>query len=250
MDGNGMQSCQWPEMREPYHTALREAVAHIFSYCTPLGIVASGTIIRGNPSPNSDLDLYVLVAENQRQRIQKLFNGVPAEIFNNPFQQVEKYLAEERLEGMMITAHMLSTGHVIFDNDERLPLLVAKARQLLAEPPNYSPSWLVNARYMAATLYEDAQDIAGVRPEACGMLLSAAVRSMLQYYYLKNNLYIPREKWLMDDLAGRDNALADCAVRFWKAGSMEKRLSLAEKIADATIATRGFFEWASGWEVV
>jgi hypothetical protein len=248
MDSTLMEKCHWPVLKEPYHTALREAVAHIFSYCTPLGIIAAGTIIRGNPSPNSDLDMYVLVAENRRQRIQKFFNGVPTEIFNNPFTQVEKYLAEERPEGVMITAHMLSTGHVVYDGDPRLAEYIEKGRKLLAETPNYPASSLTSARYMAATLYEDALDMVDVRPEACAMLLCAAVRSMLQYDYLKNNRYIPREKWLMDDLAGRDVVLAGWAVAFWKACTLEERLSLAEKIADTTVATHGFFEWASGWE--
>jgi hypothetical protein len=120
----------------------------------------------------------------------------------------------------------------------------------LAEPPNYPASSLVNARYMAACQYEDALDMAGMRQAACAMILSDAVRSMLQYYYLKNNLYIPREKWLLDDLAQRDAILAGWAVAFWKAGCLEERLPLAEKVADATIATHGFFEWESGWEAL
>ncbi len=42
----------------------------------PLGIVASGTIVRGSPGPSSDLDLYVIHAAPWRQRVQRRFNGV------------------------------------------------------------------------------------------------------------------------------------------------------------------------------
>ena len=67
-------------LSEPYARSLEEAVAWIRMEYSPLGIVASGSIIRGNPDPHSDFDIHV-VTEGVRQRVQKFFNGIPCEIF-------------------------------------------------------------------------------------------------------------------------------------------------------------------------
>lgn len=49
--------CRFPGLREPYATALRDAVAFALTRTQPIGIVAAGTIIRGNPDRSSDIDL-------------------------------------------------------------------------------------------------------------------------------------------------------------------------------------------------
>ena len=46
----------WPPLTEPYATALRAAVAWILDEYAAVGIIACGSIIRGNPGPSSDFD--------------------------------------------------------------------------------------------------------------------------------------------------------------------------------------------------
>jgi hypothetical protein len=53
--------CCFPDLPALYSGALRQAVAYILGVTEPLGIVASGTILRGNPSPSSDLDIIKLL---------------------------------------------------------------------------------------------------------------------------------------------------------------------------------------------
>ena len=81
---NMMSQCKWPDLPEKYGKALREAVRFILNRFDVSGIVAAGTIIEGNPDLSSDLDVYVIHRKLFRQRIQKFFNDVPAEIFVNP----------------------------------------------------------------------------------------------------------------------------------------------------------------------
>lgn len=98
---------QYPVLPDQYATALREAVDFVFARFVPCAVVAAGTIVRGTPSPSSDLDVYVLHHAPTHQRIQRFFSGVPAEIFVNPPAQVESYLEEEAREGRPITARAL-----------------------------------------------------------------------------------------------------------------------------------------------
>ena len=238
--------CRWPDLPARYAEALREAVQFILERCPDAqGILVSGTILRGNPAPSSDLDIYVIRRELQRQRVQKFFNGVPAEIFINPAKKVADYFATEQRDARPITAHMLSTGFTILDCDGVIAGLQVRARQLLQTPPDPSAEILTFARYMAAARYEDATDIAGTRPETARMILGLAVHDMLRYHFLTDHRFVPRDKDLLDVLATWDAPLGTLVRRFYGAATLEEALAAAEQIADSTIATRGFFEWES-----
>ena len=243
-----LAQCHWPPLSAPYDRALRDAVAFILQRFDVLGIVASGTIICGNPDPSSDLDIYVIHAQQKRQRIQKSFDQVPAEIFVNPVSSIEAYLRDERKEGRPLTAHMLATGFVILDRDPVVEQLRQRARALLAEPLSSDDAQLTWLRYGAALQYEDALDIASTQPPSANMILSAAVHDMLRYRFWTANRYLPRDKDLLDALKEIDPDLAASAREFYETADIARCLALAEKIANRTIEARGFFEWESKLE--
>lgn len=238
--------CRWPDLPAPYAKALREAVSFVLGRCPDVrGIVVSGTILRGNPAPSSDLDIYVIRREPQRQRVQKFFNGVPAEIFINPEKIVPDYFAYEARDGRPITAHMLDTGFTILDCDGVIASLQDRARQILQTPPAPSAEALTSARYMAAARYEDATDVIRDRPEIARMILGLAVHQMISYHFLAAHRFVPRDKDLLAVLETWDTPLANLARRFYGAVTLEEALAAAEQIVDRTIAARGFFEWES-----
>jgi predicted nucleotidyltransferase len=240
----------YPPLVAPYDWALREAVTFIVSRFEVIGIVASGTILRGDPGPASDLDIQVVQARPQRQRLQRFFNGVPAEIFVNPVHQVEQYLREEHEEGRPLTAHMLATGFVILQRSAVIEQLRQRARDLLAAGPPKNELDRTRRRYFAATQLEDGRDLAEVDPAAANMLLGPAVHAMVHYYFLNLGRFIPREKELLKKLAELHPELASLAQEFYESGSVARRLALAEAIADRTIGVHGFFEWDSNLDDV
>jgi len=245
-----IDKCLWPPLPEPYAQALKDAVAFVLGRFDPLGMIAAGSVIAGNPDPSSDLDLYVVNSESKRQRIQKFFNGVPCEIFINPAKTIEGYLSREQREGRPVTAHMLVTGFVILDTDPAVEQLRQRGREVLAGQPNPDELQLTILRYAAAFEYEDAVDVSHRDPAAANMLLSSAVRKMLHYSFMKSNRYIPRDKDLLESLRGADSALGASVIEFYKATDLDRRLELAEIIAKRTIETHGFFEWDSPLEEV
>jgi len=243
--------CSWPPLPSPYREALHAAVAFILErFEDVLGIVATGTIVRGNPAPTSDLDLYVVCQQLRRQRLQRPFHGVPAEIFVNPARQIALYLAEERRAARPITAHMLATGFVVLARGPEIAQLREAAQRALTLRPDWDVQTLTYARYNAATRYEDATDVAAERPETATMMLNLAVYDMVHYHFLRANRYLPRDKDLLEALADLDPALAATVRAFYAATTHAERLVLAAHIADSTIATRGFFAWESAPEVL
>ena len=243
--------CRFPKLAEPYDGALREAVAYVLSRFEPLGIIASGTIVRGDPGPTSDHDLHVIVPGVQRLRIQRFFNGVPAEIFINPSHALEKYFEKDLENNRPITAHMVATGFVVLDRDPAVERLRALARDYLARSADYDEGKLTWLRYVAALFLEDAEDIAESDPEACAMLLHTAVHEMLRHYFFaRANLPVPRWKDLLAGVCEHDPEAGELARRFYRAATLDEQRALAGALADHLLAARGFFEWESAPEEV
>jgi GNAT superfamily N-acetyltransferase len=245
-----LELCRYPELAEPYAIALRQAVEFILDRFDVIGLFACGTIIRGIPSPASDLDLYVIVRRPQRQRLQRFFNGVPCEIFSNPVFQIRRYLSEEQAEGTPITAHMLATGFPVLELDPVVSELRQEAASLLASPPIPNPRALLMQRYMLATQLEDGRDMVNVDEMAASLFLNRAVSGMLEYAFLGRGVHIPRTKDISGALSALDPRLAGLAQAYHRADHAARRLELAEAIADITIQVQGFFEWDGGIEEV
>ena len=245
-----LQDCTFPDLPERYDRALRAAVEFIFARFSPASIIAAGSILRGTPDRSSDLDLYVLHEQPFRQRIQKFFHGVPAEIFVNPPAQVERYFAEEQASRRPITANMLTTGFIVYGDTPLLAGLRQQARQLLAAPPAAEPTPLLWARYLAGNRYEDALDVADRDPATAQMFLAQAVDAMLLYAFQERGLFIPRAKELLLRLDELVPELGQAARCFLTAADFAARLQAAEQIAALTVKETGFFEWEGAPETV
>jgi hypothetical protein len=238
-------ACSFPALPAPYAEALREAVSFVLAgYPSVVGVFASGTIVRGSPDPSSDLDIYVIQTAPWRQRVQKLFHGVPAEIFVNPPAMVEGYFEEELRAGRPITAHMVGTGFVVYDGDPIVDALRKKAQALLAAPPP-APKDLTVPRYMMACLFEDAVDVSGRDPATARMILGAAMEQALRHAFTKAGRWTPRTKDLQRELSSLDPELGRLAARFYRARTLRGQIRIGGMIADRVIGCRGFFEWAS-----
>lgn len=245
-----LAECAWPPLPERYEQALRQAVGFILDRFDPLGIIASGSIVRGAPHPTSDLDMYVIHAQPWRQRLQQVFDGVPAEIFVNPPRQIESYFKSEQAEGRPITAHMLATGFVIFACDPIVEALRERARTQLNTPPTLTTEQTTFQRYLIASRLEDALDVAPTDSTTTTMLLGLTVHELLQFRFLMAGRHIPRDKDLIGALDDLDPQVASMARQFYETSSLDERIRLVTLLADQIIGARGFFAWESSPEEV
>jgi len=240
-----MHRFRWPELGEPYDTALRQTVAFVLGRTSPLGIIAAGSIVRGVPDPGSDLDIYVIHADPHRFRAQRWFSGVPAEVFVNPPASVRGYMAEERRSGRPCTAHMLATGFVVLHCDPVIAELRAEAEESLRAGPDVTEETLLYRRYLTADTLDNARDAATGDPACANLILHTAVQDMLSCYFLIRGEFIPSAKRVLATVREQAPHLAALVEGFCSAADTQARLALADRIADATIGVRGFFEWES-----
>ncbi|XXX81987.1 nucleotidyltransferase domain-containing protein [Sorangium sp. So ce134] len=240
-----LAQCSFPELAPRYERALRAAVEFVLERFEPLAIVAAGSIVRGHGDRSSDLDLFVIHGAPYKQRLQRWFgDDVPVEIFVNPPAAVREYWAAEHPRGRPSTAHMIATGYPVLGSP-LLDELRAEAAAWLARRAELSPEQDVWARYSAATLLEDAVDVAERDPVMASALLAEAVMEMLRYHLLARSGVLPRTKELFAELDRSDPDVARDARRFFEAAALEDRMSAAHAIADACIRARGFFPWES-----
>jgi predicted nucleotidyltransferase len=250
MVADRLAQCAWPPLPEPFATALRAAVQFIFAEVDPVGIVATGTIVRGEGHPNSDLDIYVVHLAPFRRRVQQFSEGVPTEIFINPPSAIRAYFIDEDRDGRRLTAHMLATGVVLYRSDPVVDDIRTEAREWLARRTLISDAERTHTRYSLATRLEDGLDVAGTDDVTATMLLTDTVTAMLEYACRVHDGQIPRRKDLIAVVGARAPDVARLAQAFSRAATVTERVEHAVQLADQIIGARGFFPWDSGPEPI
>ena len=246
MSGSLLDACRWPALPEPYAGALRRAVEFTLAETAPIAIIATGTVIRGEAHPASDIDLYVVHDAPYRRRVQRFFDGVPTEIFINPPHGVRSYFRAEHRDGRRVTAHMLATGFVVLDRSPVVEQLRAESRDWLARPDELTPADAQRARYAAATHLEDGADTTPTDGAVALLILARSVTQMLELWLRSRGRPIPRAKTLVAEVTALDPVLGAMVRRFATAASPEERLDAAEQLGERVLQARGFFEWDSG----
>lgn len=236
--------CHWPDLPPRYSTALRAVLRFVLERFEPQAVIAAGSVVRGLGDRRSDLDVFVMHESPYKQRLQRWFGDVPVELFVNPMRAIQEYFASEHQRGCPSTAHMIATGFPVFGG-QALDALRAEAADWLKRRPALTPDEDTWARYSAATLLEDGEDVAERDPTLASALLGEAVLAMLRYYLRAQNGTLPGNKSLLLEVERSDREASELARRFFAASGLEERQLAARALADRTIRARGFFEWDS-----
>ncbi|TAA12405.1 hypothetical protein EA658_10180 [Pseudoxanthomonas winnipegensis] len=235
------------ETLQPRHRqALVELLAWVPQIVAPAGVVVSGSIVRGNPGPSSDLDVVILHDGAWRRRVQRRFNGVPAELFFNSHAWLLHAIHSEADAGRPVMAHMLATGVLLADPRGAMADLQRLASERLQRGPGPDEQALTRKRYAAATLVEDALDfIAEPDVADAAQARALAVEALVAYHSLQQGQFLPRLKERVALLSQADPALA-ALLRQALTGSGEQASDALRAAADRILGVSGFFEWDSG----
>ena len=232
-----------PDLGARYNAALGQALDYLFERFDPTAIVITGSIVRGNPDPASDLDIFVFHREPWRQRVQRRFAGVPVELFVNHPDFMEGYFDADRARGRPTTAHMLVTGHLALDTDGLMAGVIAESRHMLEAGPQIDETGLIVQRYSTAMLFEDAVDVIEQDADLATGLLHEAVASALRFRFWQERRWQPRNKELLSELASFDAGIALLARRYYRARTAVEGLDIAREIVLRTTGETGAFDW-------
>jgi len=234
-------------LEDRHRSALEQALAWLPEVVPPVGVLVSGSIVRGNPHPASDLDLVVLHDAPWRRRVQRWFNGTPVEIFFNSEAWLRHSLSKEITQGRPVMAHMLATGATLLDTEDRLAILRKEALAILERGPGFSPDALLRDRYAAATQVEDALDFGGEDSADARQVRARAVAALVRHAFLIRNQFLPRPKERIQVLAQSQPELARLLSSALQLPHSEA-LAALRQASESLIGGVGFFEWDSGPE--
>jgi hypothetical protein len=234
-----------PHLTEPYTSALRAALEYIHTRYAPTGILVSGTIIRGNPHPASDLDFVVVHPHHWRQRTQRWFGDAPGEMFVNPPFELERAMHRDAASGRPIMPHMLATGVILHDPTNTVNGLQQLAEELLDKGLSCSSESLSLQRYAIATWFEDAVDIALIAPDLASAFITEALLSSVRLMFLDDGQWIPRQKLLLSEFERRYPDWGTLVRTSLRCASVAEQLDLAAPFIEHVASVTGFFEWES-----
>ena len=233
-------------MNEYYATALDQAISWIEANFQAIGIVVSGSIMRGNSNANSDFDIFVIHEGNFRQRIQKTFNGVPCEIFVNNPARIYSYFDNELIANRPVSANMLLTGKVVKGNDHQaIRDLLDKAKEFAGKCPGRTELQNLATRYEIATLYEDATDLLKTDEITAAWFLDKVVLRCIDFAFLMNGKPLPRPKERINQLQSILPEPGVLVKKYYEAIDTPGKYEIAGQIVEILVGKTGFFEWST-----
>lgn len=239
---------QLPPISERYRRALNTVVDDYSRHPDVLAIVAAGSILRGEGHTTSDLDIWITINSDYRQRKSFLLGDVPVELFVNPPEQVLHCIAAGDYSAM----HMMGHGLLLWvraGQEDLIGRLRSWCRSGYALGPRPLGAEARKAqRYAIIDQFQDAYDILKTDPAMANLLLGRVVEAALALYYAEKRLWPQKGKRLLQDLRTRDAALAARVERFATLTEAELRHQVVLAILDQ-IMGRGRYGWDEwSWE--
>ncbi|HEX2959326.1 MAG TPA: hypothetical protein VHO70_21005 [Chitinispirillaceae bacterium] len=82
------------------------------------------------------------------------------------------------------------------------------------------------------------------------VFIANAVEAIIEWFYYKENLFIPRKKLLIANTERIHPEIGTYSRKVMESVQIDEKIEWLKKLADTTIKTHGFFEWESEREEV
>lgn len=219
---------------DPVQTAIYAVKQY---YPGALGAFVYGSVIYGDPTETSDIDIAVLFDDSFEDvhRNSVTMDDWPIEFFvHNPRAQ-DYFFDKDRRRGMCVMPTIVARGTVIPAPREELLLQQDKARAIIdAGPPALTEEDMALRRY---TISDVIDDIRGARERATRIAMAALLYDPLGDFHLRaNGRWSGFGKALLrclhaedEALAGRYEAAFDAAFRL---DETEPLIALAEEVLE------------------
>jgi hypothetical protein len=231
-----------PPLDPPYDQALVEAIEYVFDvHDDVVAINLAGSVSRGEVDERSDIDLYVIIGGDLRHRDQRIFSGVPAEMFFNPEQRARKSFDADRLQGRAPGIALMAFGHIIYDPDGVFAKLRQDALAAMEAGPAVPDEQVTMQRYASVDRLDNALDVAQRDPAMARMLATEAVSQAIAVWFIERGGWMPRAKDRLEALRRVDPEAADAVEQFMESGEVAD----AESAIGVLLGVSGFFEWES-----
>ncbi|MCA1011954.1 nucleotidyltransferase domain-containing protein [Halobacillus halophilus] len=198
--------------RDAFHTAQ----AFIDLYFPDCQIaVLSGSVVRGEETPSSDLDIVVI--DQKPFRKSYYYGEWPIEAFVHNEDSLEDAFFIETQHGVPLTTRMCAEGTVLKGGREAEKIKEQAKRSLIEGPSALSLSKLDELRYAISDKLDDLEG--SERPEEDIYSVSSLTESLHQFILRSNQRWVGEGKWMYRSLRDYDEMLAarltECLQSFY-----------------------------------
>jgi hypothetical protein len=160
-----------------------------------VGALVCGSFVTGNPSPNSDIDLHLILSPETewRQRGNRVIDGMVIEYFANPPAQIREYFSEDYQDRTRMAATQFVTGCILFDRMGCVAALKQEAEEWHRKPfPKLDKISIELMKYSLWDRLDDLQD--AVKRDAPDLVFV--------YYHMIQRIYSDYARFLGEPVIG------------------------------------------------
>jgi len=219
-----------------------------------LGILLIGSAASDSMDDRSDVDLLCVTKTSDslsRESFVDAGSGLPFEILFNTAGELHEYLCEENGSVYRTIAHMISTGKPIYNPDDQLDELMAKAEKVIASSVKTTENQSIMIRYSIEDFLSDAQREFEKHNMVTFMMYGERlIANVTEAVLRKNNGYFRPPGQLMDYLKTHDSDLDDLLQVFYYCNNDDNtKLMTLESIAEHGLRQLGG-GLSSEWQLV
>ncbi len=161
------------------------------AYCAILG----GSVVRGEGTDNSDLDIFVCGDFNEAPyRKSVIYQEWPIEVFVHDKVSYLEFYSIDALEGRATLPRIISEGRVIKDNGMAAQIKDEANQVLLKGPFPWTEKELTIKRYFLTDLLDDFE---GCKKREEGIYIAGKLAEVCHEFLLRtNNCWTGHSKWI------------------------------------------------------
>ena len=178
---------------------VNELSDELFADDNVLALILYGSVARQEQSPNSDIDLLVVIRENYLQKRHIIRYDITVEFVEISLEFLNKHISERKTP--MVFA--LAQGVVLFNKSREAEQLIDEAKKIIESGPSVNERWNEKeySTKKRSDLTEIYKDLLDTDDEInFNYIVSALITSALPMLYENYNLWPQSKKKTMDYL--------------------------------------------------
>ena len=148
------------------------------------GALLCGSYCSGNQNEFSDIDVYILIADDQhwRERGNTSINGFLIEYFTNPIYKIREEFRQDLQSGRTTSAGMFAHGKILVDKNGLVQSLKNEALAVLKKPmPKYKTQDLALDFYVAWNSMDELKSLAREK-RSLGLVYNHLLENLVTLY--------------------------------------------------------------------
>jgi hypothetical protein len=217
---------------QPFEAAENFLITH-FPHCD--GALLAGSVVRGEATKTSDLDIIVFDAKQLYPFRESLFEfGWPIELFVHNLSSYKTFFESDCERARPSLPRMVSEGLVLKDF-RMIESIKTEARELLRKgPAKWSDETIRLKRYF---ITDHLEDFIGSTNRQEELFITNSLAELVHEFILRTNgQWIGASKWIVRALKNFNEKVADefiCAFdEFYRTGGKDKVIQLIDKVLE------------------